>query len=70
MDSQRRGRLVEGVEVDAVHFLIKKITALLGRPMHTDVADGFFIGRAMWSPHRAAASLVGQRTRLTLKMNR
>ena len=43
MDSQRRGRLVEGVEVDAVHLLIKKVTALLGRPMHTDFTDGFIV---------------------------
>ena len=43
MDPQCRGRLVEGVEVDAVHLAIEKVTALLGGPVHADVADGFIV---------------------------
>ena len=39
VNSQRRVRLVERIEVDAVDLMIEEVSALLGGPVNADLGD-------------------------------
>ena len=43
MNSQRRVRLVERIEVDAVDLMIEEVSALLGGPVNADLGDRLIV---------------------------